>query len=519
VAAAAAGHVSAELETEGGLLPGTFERLLHGPLPLMPLPGRSERSRTDAAFRLQLAPWRAGPAWHAFRFGVDAARTTARTVPIAAPVLAGELLGGRPARAWRMDGGGETRWRGTDLALFASDAAAIGARLQVEAGVRLAASDASAEGGTDTLRWTALSPRLGLRARVLGPLTMVAGFARYRHRLPLGLLAWGDAQAPRGEVFRWDDPSRDGVFQRGELGSLVALAGPGAPVAERDVDLRAPHTREVLAGVEGHFGAWRVALTGIHRREDGLVESVNVGAPPSSYTVRTIPDPSGDLAGPQDDQLLPLHARLPATFGADRYVLTNPDGHSTTHQGVELIVELLAERVQVLLGLTAHRSDGSGAFRGFRPEENDQGLVGDLFDDPNASTHARGRLFSDRAYTIKLSGSWRAPGDVRVGAVARYQDGQPFARLVLADLPQGLTAVQAIQNGRARFTFELTLDARLEKGFALGARGRAAAVVEGFNLLQRGHEVEEDAVSGPGYRRVTFRQPPRALRLGVRLEL
>ena len=174
--------------------------------------------------------------------------------------------------------------------------------------------------------------------------------------------------------------------------------------------------------------------------------------------------------------------------------------------------------VRLLLAATAHRSDGQGAWRGFRPVENDQGRVGDLYDDPNALTHARGRLFSDRAYTIKLAGSYRAPGDVRLGAVARYQDGQPFARLVLADLPQGLTAVQAIPNGRARFTFIATLDARVEKGFALGSRGRAALVLEGFNLTQRGNEVEEVVVTGPDYRRVTFREPPRTLRLGLRLE-
>jgi hypothetical protein len=174
--------------------------------------------------------------------------------------------------------------------------------------------------------------------------------------------------------------------------------------------------------------------------------------------------------------------------------------------------------VHVLLGLTAHRTDGSGAWRGFRPSENDPGGVGDLFDDPNTLTFARGRLFSDRAYTIKLSGTWQAPFGLRLGGAARYQDGQPFARLVIADLPEGPTAVQAIPNGRARFTYALTLDARIEKSFAVGSRARLAAVAEGFNLSQRGHEVEEVVVSGSAYRRVTFRQPPLAIRLGARLD-
>jgi hypothetical protein len=514
---AALGHRWASLDADGGARPGTFERLLDGPAPELPLPGSASRARTDAALGAQLAPRRLGGAWHAPRLGLQAARTRA-SLERPGGVEVGERLDGRPARAWQFSAG-DSEWRGTDLALHATDAIAIGRRLHVEAGLRLETSGGDARGAVEGIRWTALSPRVSARWQPSGPLSVFASYGHYRHRLALELLAWGDPGAARADVFLWSDASGDGAFQPAERGPLVARAGPGAPVGALDPALRAPRTQEIVAGLEGRFGALRATLTGIRREERSLVESVNIGVPASAYTATFVPDPSGDLDGPDDDQLLPLYARAPDTFGADLFLLTNPDGHETTHQGVELTFELLTDRVQLLLGATAHRSDGSGAWRGFRPVENDQGRAGDLFDDPNTLTHARGRLFSDRAYTIKLSGTWRAPGDVRLGAVARYQDGQPFARLVLAELPQGPTAVQAIPNGRARFTFIATLDARLEKGFAVGERGRAALVLEGFNLTQRGNEVEEVVVTGPDYRRVTFREPPRTLRLGVRLEL
>jgi hypothetical protein len=364
-----------------------------------------------------------------------------------------------------------------------------------------------------------LSPRIAARWDAAGPLSLFASWGRYRHRLPLGLAAWGDPAARTADVFLWNDANGDRLFQAAELGALVARTGPGAPVGALDPTLRAPRTDEVVAGLEARMGALRVSLMGVHRDERALVESVNVGVPDSAYTVSTVFDPGGDLAGPQDDQLLPLFARAPATFGADRLLLTNPAGHDARHQGAEITVELLTPRVQVLLGATAHRSEGAGANRGFRPSENDQGLAGELFDDPNAGTQARGRLFSDRAYTIKLSGSWRAPWGVRLGAVARYQDGQPFARLVLAQLPQGLTAVQAIPRGRARFTFIATLDARAEKEIADSGERRLSLFVEAFNLTGRANEVEEVVVSGAGYRQVTLRQPPRTLRVGLRLGL
>ncbi len=515
---AAVGHRWASLDADAGRQPGTFERLLDGPAPGLPLPGQVDRGRSDLALGAQLAPRVMGGAWHALRLGVQAARTRASLELPETTVEAGELLDGRPARAWTFRAG-RSEWSGTDLALHASDTLSVGRMLRLEAGLRLETSGAKASGAADSIRWTALSPRITARWQPLGPLALFASYGRYRHRLPLPLLAWGDPSAPRAEVFLWNDASGDGRFQPSERGALVARAGPGAPVGMLDPALRPPRTEEVVAGLEGRFGALRVSLMGVHREERELVETVNVGVPDSAYTVTFVPDPSGDLAGPQDDQLLPLYARAPGTFGADLLLLTNPDGHETTHQGVELTVELLTRRLQLLLGATAHRSDGAGAYRGFRPGENDQGLVGDLFDEPNAGTNARGRLFADRAYTIKLSGSWRAPGDTRLGAVARYQDGQPFARLLLAQLPQGLTPVQAIPNGRARFTFIATLDARVEKGFAVGGRRRAALVLEGFNLTQRGNEVEEDVASGSGYRLVTFRQPPRVVRLGLRLEL
>ena len=516
LATAALGYRAARLSADGGTGPGTAERLLRGPLDDLPLPGLTYRRRIDAALGLQLAPWSGPDGTHALRVGLQAARTDAHLEPFTAPVAAGELLDGQPARAWTF-AAGESRWNGTDVALHATDAATLGA-FELEAGLRLETSGARADGVDGTLRWNAVSPRLNVRWHARDALTFFASYGHYRHRLPLSLLAWGDPSARTATVRLWTDDG-DGLFEAGEKGTLVARRGPGAPIGARDPDLAAPRTEEVVAGVEARFGSWRVAFQGVHRDERRLVESVNVGVPADRYQVITVLDPGGDIVGPQDDQLLPIYVRDPSTYGADLLLLTNPDGHESRHQGAEITVEYARPRLHVLLGATAHRTDGMGAWRGFRPSENDQGGVGDLFDDPNTLTFARGRLFPDRAYTIKLSGTWRAPLGLHVGGVARYQDGQPFARLVVAPLPEGPTAVQAIPNGRARFTYALTLDARVERVFAVGSRARLAVLAEGFNLSQRGHEVEEVVVSGSAYRQVTFRQPPLAVRLGVRLEL
>jgi hypothetical protein len=68
-----------------------------------------------------------------------------------------------------------------------------------------------------------------------------------------------------------------------------------------------------------------------------------------------------------------------------------------------------------------------------------------------------------------------------------------------------------------RFTYTLTVDARVEKGLRLGAR-RLALLAEAFNILGTRNEVEEDAVWGPRFRTPTAVQPPRVVRFGVRLD-
>jgi hypothetical protein len=141
-----------------------------------------------------------------------------------------------------------------------------------------------------------------------------------------------------------------------------------------------------------------------------------------------------------------------------------------------------------------------------------------VFTNPNARTYAQGRLFTERGYTIKLSTVYRFPHDFRVGLAARYQDGQHFSRLVVVpNLNQGPEIVRAFRNGRTRFTFTGTLDARVQKGFTAGRR-RIALVLEGYNILDMAYEIEEFQVTGPLSRSTTAVQPPPALHAGIRIE-
>ena len=145
------------------------------------------------------------------------------------------------------------------------------------------------------------------------------------------------------------------------------------------------------------------------------------------------------------------------------------------------------------------------------------GCSAKCFVDPNANTFAKARPFTERGYTIRASGVYHFAHDIRLGVAARYQDGQHFSRMVVApDLNQGAEMVRAFGNGETRFTFTGTLDARLQKGFVVSGCD-VDAIVDVYNLLNLGLEVEAVTVSGPTSRQTSAVQPPRALHLGLRV--
>jgi len=184
---------------------------------------------------------------------------------------------------------------------------------------------------------------------------------------------------------------------------------------------------------------------------------------------------------------------------------------------MEFASELKTGRLVFFAGATASMAEGPAPVIGYGPLENDQDVLGDALVDPNSATFARGRLFVDRAFTIKASSTLHLPDDFRVGVIASYQDGQAFSRVVVVPaLNQGTTGIRAFTSGGSRFTFTETVDVRLQKGFAIGG-ARVDGVLDVFNLLNTANEVEEQTATGATYRDPTAIQPPRAFHAGVRV--
>ena len=510
------GHASTQI--------GVIERLLDGPVPELVVPATGARGRWAASLVLQPLP-PGLTSRHDLRAGLSANHSFSR--PGVQPgILVGELVDGIPARLWDYAPVETSPDRkALELTAWASDSVRLLPRFTLDLGARFEWTEASARGAESAIRWRSLLPRGLLRWQITsgGGLSAFAGYSYARHRLPLGYLAYGDPAAPAAHVYRWTDPNGDGRADASEAGYLVATAGPGTRpffASRIDPNLRPPLAREFMFGFEGRMGRhWAVRVTGTERRDYRLIAPVNEGVTLDDYLVREVVDKGADFLNPVDDRMLLVYDRQPASFGKDRDVLTNPPGHDAHFIGADIAVERVFDgRWHMLFGGSAHRSDGTAGNRGFHVQENDVGVLGEAFQNPNAMTYTRGRLFFERGYVIKWSGGAVAGKGFRMGAVARYQDGQHFARkVVVPDLAQGPEAVQAYTRGHSRFTFTFTLDTRVEQSFAL-AGGRLAFVLDAFNLLNNSNEVEEDQVTTRVFRASTVLQPPRAVRLGLRYD-
>ena len=149
--------------------------------------------------------------------------------------------------------------------------------------------------------------------------------------------------------------------------------------------------------------------------------------------------------------------------------------------------------------------------------ENDDGVIGTLYDNPNTLINARGRVRFDRAYVGRIGLNYLMPLGFRFACVIKYYDGQPFARkIIVTGMNQGPFYIQAHPRGVSRYEYNRTIEVRLEKTFRFGEK-KFRIILDVFNILNRGLATEENEWTGPIYplRYATEIQSPRVFRLGL----
>jgi hypothetical protein len=446
--------------------------------------------------------------------GVDLDSAEVRVAPTAIQQIR-ELVNGAPARVWAYQAGGATDVRQlTTFAAYANEHVTSG-RLALDAGLRLDLVSGTANGAARGINWATWLPRGQLRFQIfkVTDVSAVASYRRTAYQAPLNVLSIGDPAAPVADVSAWNVSA---------IGPLIARVGPGtggdADFAQIDPRLERPITDELVLALRARpRPGIELELARVTKREQRLLAYVDTGVLASEYTAFGLPDPSFEPGSPVGAPQVTALSRPAGSYGRDRYLLTNQTGGPARSWALEAIVRASTGKLTLLVGVALTEATGPAAAVGFLPTQNDQDVVGSMLVDPNALAQARGQLFQDRSHVGKIVGVYRLPWRMRVGAILRYADGQPFTRLVIAPvLTQGPTAIRSYANGGSAFTFVGTIDVRVQKAFTAG-RAEVAAVVDVYNLPNLGNEVIEHVVTGPMFRTPTARQPPRTAVAGLRV--
>ncbi len=373
--------------------------------------------------------------------------------------------------------------------------------------------------------WLNLAPRMGISIPLTRSRTtaLKISYARYYYSLPLSYLTCGNPHALSGLAFAWDDANQDGRYQDGEAGRLLRREGPY--FSRIDPGIERPRTDEISISYSAGFGkSWSFVLSGFTRNTRYLVRNLNVGVPFNTYTPEYHIDSGDDrIPNTYDDLIFTVFNQDPETLGQDAYLLTNvePETRNTVYFGADLnLVKRFGERFTFFLSLTAIQADGH-TNPGNTEYENDDGVVGGLFYNPNNLINARGRVRFDRAYTARLGINYLAPYDIRLGLVIKYYDGQPFARkIIIEGFNQGPFYIQANPRGASRYEYNNTMDVRVEKILRFGSASRLRIILDGFNIMNRSLTTAENEWTGPEYpeRYATEIQSPRIFRLGLAYE-
>lgn len=380
----------------------------------------------------------------------------------------------------------------------------------------------------DLIVWNSVSPHAGFAWQIPHSHGMVlrGGYFRLYEPLAGRYLDFGNPNSLGGSSYQWITADPAAPFQPSQVGPLLLRFG--GPYSSISPALARPYSYEFDVGAQFPFA--RRSSAGLHlfrRDEKNRIAAIDTGVPYSAFTPVSISDPGPDgIPGTFDDQRLTVYAQNPTTLGQDRYLLTNPPGLGMLNVGV------LAEAGTAWRELTLHAS--FVAEKSYGPTnpgdafyENDPGVVGSLFMDPNTAINAAGRIFVDRAYVGKTQAGYRLPsawGGIEVATVANYLDGLPFARqLLVTGLPQGpflvaTTVRGSLQNGN-RAQYAINWNLRVSRRFTLPLGGLTVSA-DVLNVTNAGQRLQESDLSGTSFnlRLPVSIQPPRLMRMGFRYE-
>ena len=351
-----------------------------------------------------------------------------------------------------------------------------------------------------------------------GRTALKASYSRYALQVGIDRVTSVNPVSNGSRTCPWTDPNGDGKFQESEINVALCSAFSGGATTNFAPGVRWPYSDEVTAGVETQLpGAVRLGAMYYYRTNRDQLGDRNNAVPESAYTRHTITIPNGPGGGPGSTNQKSTTVEvwnIPANLaGADQTVRDNRPEIDTEYQGVEFTAtKRFSTKWQMQAGFTIGRNEG--------------GLGGADLNDPNLRRFPRGIIGNDSERALRISGSYRLPGEVTLAGSMLANNGYPYvstyslSRAVAAT--QGITLTRATQNivlsqrGDERLPNVTMVDLRLSRPFRFGSRS-FQPTIDFFNIMNADTRDNQNSAIGANYLLPTSILAPRIIRAGFSL--
>ncbi len=350
-------------------------------------------------------------------------------------------------------------------------------------------------GNDNIVTWNVLAPRLGIAWQVTPD-------ARNVVKASVGRYYWNPSRtvpetvnpntSPQWFRYRWTDLNGDRAWQRGEEGALLATRGAAAR-GSIDAGLADAYSDEVTTWFERQLAENFGVRTGIvYRRSTRLFQTVNVLNPPEAFSIATT------VVDPATGGTLDLRNLQPALVGQTSLVVRNTPNYSEHALTWEIAANRRFSRLWTLSASYAVSWRDNYNAIPYTPN------------DPAQSDMLPMSL-------AKVSGSIEPGWGLKLTPVVRFQQGDPWARIVSARLNYGTQSVLAEPFGARRRDNVTIVDLRTERRFQLSKGWSASLFVDGYNLLNSNAATSIITTTGTSFLRPSTIVAPRVAKIGAKL--
>jgi hypothetical protein len=361
---------------------------------------------------------------------------------------------------------------------------------------------------TDLYAWNLFAPRVGMIFDVSGDgRTVVKGNYGFFWHNPG--VAVGDNANPNTSTktmtFQWNDVNADRRWQPGEEGNETARALEGA--IGLAPDLKAPYSHEASFWLERQVSDTLGVKSGfVYKTEDDLIDTYQPGRGLDAFTVPFDfvdigVDGRRNTADDRTIQMLGLPQSQASRFPTGQVVMNVPQ--YSRYKTFELsMTKRYSGRWSATVG-------GAHTWLTDFPED-------EFPQNPNLPG------VEDRTiWNFKASGSYDAPGGVRISPVLRHQSGPNYARTVSISVPTGsgliATGTAYVEPANSNREDNIwVFDVRGEKTINFTSRVRTRLFLDVFNITNSHAAETISRATGPGYQKPSAILAPRTARLGFR---